>query len=160
MKKYAILSVSDKRGIVEFGAGLVKAGYELLATGNTAKKLRENSVDCSEVSDFTGSAEIFEGRVKTLHPKIFGGILMRRDRKNDLADAEKNEISPVDVVCVNLYPFPEVVKRTDIDLQTKLENIDIGGPSLIRAAANNFKDVCVVTDTDPYDSLLTEMNAG
>ncbi len=159
MKKYALLSVSDKSDIVEFAAGLQKFNYKILATGNTAKLLRENKIDCTDVSDFTGFPEVFDGRVKTVHPKIFGGILLRRGNENDIKQAEENNISPIDIVCVNLYPFPEVVKK-DVPLQEKIENIDIGGPSLIRAAAKNFKDVSVLTNPNQYAPFLEELQNG
>ncbi len=154
MKKLALISVSDKTGIVGFAKSLVDLNYEILATGNTARIIKENGIDCTEVQDYTDFPEIFSGRVKTLQPKIFGGILMRRDDPSDIAEAEKNEVFPIDIVCVNLYPFPEVVKRDDIDLQTKIENIDIGGPSLIRAAAKNYKYVSVLTNPKQYDEFL------
>ncbi len=160
MKKFAIISVSNKDGIVELGQGLSEKGYSILATGNTAKVLMSNGIECTEISDLTGFPEIFSGRVKTLHPKIFGGILMRRDYEEDKQQAEANDISPIDVVCVNLYPFPEVVKRKDISLEEKIENIDIGGPSLIRAAAKNYKYVSVLTDPSQYDDFLNELNEG
>jgi len=160
LKKLALLSVSDKTNILDLANGLVRNGYELLATGNTAKLLIENSIPVIKIEDFTSFPEIFDGRVKTLQPTIFGGILMRRDFENDLAQAEANNILPIDIVCVNLYPFPEVVKRDDIDLQTKIENIDIGGPSLIRAAAKNYKYVTVLTDPEQYSRFLTELDKG
>ncbi len=159
MKKFAILSVSDKTGIAEFAESLVNFGYEIIATGNTAKVIREKGIECKDVSDLTGIPEIFEGRVKTLHPKIFGGILFRRDNVQDKSEATENGIEPVDIVCVNLYPFPEVVKK-DVSLQEKIENIDIGGPSLIRAAAKNYKFVSVLTNPAQYDSFLNELNSG
>jgi phosphoribosylaminoimidazolecarboxamide formyltransferase/IMP cyclohydrolase len=122
--------------------------------------IRENQIDCTEVEDLTKFPEIFSGRVKTLQPKIFGGILMRRDEDQDLKEAEANDILPIDLVVVNLYPFPEVVNRTDIDLQTKIENIDIGGPSLIRAAAKNYKFVSVVTNPNQYSRIVDELKEG
>lgn len=158
--KLAIISVSDKSNIVEFAGSLVSAGYEILATGNTAKVLMENSISCTEISNFASFPEIFHGRVKTLQPRIFGGILMRRDNPQDMREAEENSILPIDVVCVNLYPFPEVVKREDLDLATKIENIDIGGPSLIRAAAKNYQFVSVLTDPSQYASFTEELKGG
>lgn len=160
MKKYALLSVSNKNGIVELAKGLSKKGYEILATGNTARIIKKNDVNCTEIADYTSFPEVFSGRVKTLQPTIFGGILMRRDDESDIKEAEANSINPIDVVAVNLYPFPEVVKREDIDLQTKVENIDIGGPSLIRAAAKNYKYVSVLTNPDQYEQFLTEIEDG
>jgi len=127
LKKFALISVSDKTGIVELAQTLLKNHYEILATGKTAKLLIDNSIQCIEISEFTSFPEIFSGRVKTLNPKIFGGILMRRDNKEDITQAEENGILPIDIICVNLYPFPQVVNRTDISLEEKIENIDIGG---------------------------------
>jgi len=160
LKKYALLSVSDKTGLVEFGRGLSELGYNLLATGNTAKALKNGGLDCTEISEYTNFPEIFSGRVKTLQPQIFGGILMRRDNDSDKKEAEENNVFPIDIVCVNLYPFPKVVNRTDISVDEKIENIDIGGPSLIRAAAKNFKYVSVLTDPAQYDDFLEELSTG
>ena len=156
MKKKALIRVSDKTGIVEFAGSLVKMNYEILATGNTAKILKENNIDCFEISLYTGSPEIFHGRLKTLHPKIFGGILYRRDVESDIQQAEENQIDPIDIVCVNLYPFAKVVTQ-DVDQQTKIENIDIGGPSLIRAAAKNFKFISVLTNPSQYNEFINEL---
>lgn len=160
MKKFALISVSDKMGIIEFAKELVGLNYEILATGNTAKVIMESKIPCTEISNFTSFPEIFSGRVKTLQPKIFGGILMRRDVANDLKEAIENGIVPIDIVCVNLYPFPEVVHREDLNLETKIENIDIGGPSLIRAASKNYKFVSVITKPDQYSVFLKELKAG
>lgn len=159
MKKKAIISVSDKSGVVDLAKGLVKNNYEILATGNTAKVLVNNNIDCIEISDYTGFPEIFSGRVKTLHPKVFGGILFRRTNKDDILQANKNDIAPIDVVCVNLYPFAEVVVKEDVDEETKIENIDIGGPSLIRAAAKNYKFISVLTNPDQYEKYLSELDS-
>lgn len=160
MKKFALISVSDKRNIVEFAQTLNQYNYQILATGNTARLLLENKIDCIEISDYTSFPEIFSGRVKTLNPKIFGGILMRRDNPGDIEQAEQNNILPIDIICVNLYPFPQVVNRTDIDLDEKIENIDIGGPSLIRASAKNYNYVSVLTNPDQYDNFLEELKSG
>ncbi len=160
MKKLALISVSDKRNIVEFANKLRKLEYEILATGNTAKLLVENQINCTEISDFTSFPEIFSGRVKTLNPKIFGGILMRRKNSSDIKEAESNGIIPIDVVCVNLYPFPNVVNRKDISHEEKVENIDIGGPSLIRAAAKNYEHVSVLTNPDQYLPFIEELGQG
>jgi phosphoribosylaminoimidazolecarboxamide formyltransferase/IMP cyclohydrolase len=157
LKKYALISVSDKTDVINLASGLVSANYDILATGNTAKYLKENKIDCIEVSDFTGFPEIFDGRVKTLQPKIFGGILMRRDNPSDIKEAEENDIPLIDVVCVNLYPFPKVYKDKNLSLDTKIENIDIGGPSLIRAASKNYKYISVLTDPSQYDDFLTRL---
>lgn len=160
MKKYALISVSDKRNIVEFARELNGLDYEILATGNTAKLLLENKVKCTEISDFTSFPEIFSGRVKTLNPKIFGGILMRRNNPSDIKEAEANGITQIDIVCVNLYPFPNVVNRKDISHDEKVENIDIGGPSLIRAAAKNYEHVSVLTNPDQYSYFIEELVKG
>lgn len=160
MSKYALISVSDKTNVVEFARELNHLNYHIIATGNTYKLLLENAVSCIEIKDFTKFPEIFAGRVKTLHPKIFGGILMRRNHITDHGEAERNDIEAIDIVCVNLYPFPKVVDRDDISLDEKIENIDIGGPSLIRASAKNYKFVSVLTDSSQYSSFLTELKNG
>ncbi|KAF0152837.1 MAG: phosphoribosylaminoimidazolecarboxamide formyltransferase/IMP cyclohydrolase [Ignavibacteria bacterium] len=160
MSKYALISVSDKTNVVEFARELNLLNYQIIATGNTHKLLIENAVSCIEIKEFTKFPEIFEGRVKTLHPKIFGGILMRRNHITDHGEAEKNEIEAIDIVCVNLYPFPKVVDRDDFSLDQKIENIDIGGPSLIRASAKNYKFVSVLTDSSQYSNFLTELRNG
>lgn len=160
MEKYALISVSDKTNIIEFAKKLTSLNYIILATGNTAKLLVENKIECTEIANFTNFPEIFSGRVKTLQPKIFGGILMRRDNPKDKIEAGQNGIVPIDIICVNLYPFPEVVKKTNIDLETKIENIDIGGPSLIRASAKNYQFVSVLTNPSQYDAFLAELSNG
>ncbi|OGU78652.1 MAG: bifunctional phosphoribosylaminoimidazolecarboxamide formyltransferase/IMP cyclohydrolase [Stygiobacter sp. RIFOXYC12_FULL_38_8] len=160
MSKYALISVSDKSNVVEFARELTLLNYQIIATGNTYKLLMDNAVSCIEIKDFTKFPEIFSGRVKTLHPKIFGGILMRRNHLTDHSEAEQNEIEPIDIICVNLYPFPKVVDREDISLEEKIENIDIGGPSLIRASAKNYKYVSVLTDSSQYKSFLEEIKSG
>ena len=123
LKKLALLSVSDKTGIVDLAKSLRNFDYEILATGNTAKILIENEINCIKIEDYTSFPEVFGGRVKTLQPQIFGGILMRRNNKSDLDEAKSNDVYPIDIVCVNLYPFPNVVNRTDISLEDKIENI-------------------------------------
>lgn len=159
MKKLALLSVFDKTGILDFARGLVKNGYDILATGKTFKLLADNKISAVEVKDYTGFPEVFEGRVKTLHPKISGGILMRRNNPKDLEEAGKNKIAPIDVVCVNLYPFKDVAKNKDAELDTLIENIDIGGPTMIRAAAKNFKYVSVLTSPEQYQTFLDELES-
>ena len=160
MTKYALLSVSDKSGLTKLAGALVKNGYYILATGNTAKELKSNGFEVSEISEFTGSPEVFSGRVKTLHPKVFGGILFRRDNLSDHKEAEINGISAIDIVCVNLYPFVKTTENAENDLETIVENIDIGGPSLIRASAKNYKFVSVLTDPIQYDDFINELNSG
>lgn len=160
LKKLALISVSDKTNITNLAARLIKLGYEIIATGNTAKAIEESGTNVTKIESFASFPEIFSGRVKTLQPKVFGGILMRRDNQSDLNEAKANGVFPIDIVCVNLYPFPEVVKRNDIDLQTKIENIDIGGPSLIRAAAKNHQYVSVLTNPIQYENFLNEIENG
>ncbi|NVK56006.1 MAG: bifunctional phosphoribosylaminoimidazolecarboxamide formyltransferase/IMP cyclohydrolase [Alteromonadaceae bacterium] len=158
--KRALLSVSDKTGIVEFATALHDAGVELLSTGGTAKLLAEKGLPVIEVSNYTGHPEIMDGRVKTLHPKIHGGILARRG--TDEAVMAENNIGPIDLVAVNLYPFAATVAKEDCTLEDAIENIDIGGPTMVRAAAKNHKDVTIVVNAADYARVLTEMqsNAG
>lgn len=149
----ALISVSDKSGIVEFALGLEALGFDILSTGGTYKTLKDNGIKVIEVSEFTASPEMFEGRIKTLHPKIHGGILHKRDNANHVEQASKHDIKGIDLVCVNLYPFKETTIRTD-DFEEIIENIDIGGPTMVRSAAKNFKDVLIVTDMNDYDKVL------
>lgn len=152
----ALISVSDKSGIVQFAQGLTGHGVEVLSTGGTYKLLHENGVKVTEVSDYTGFAEMMDGRVKTLHPKIHGGILGRRGTDDEVMAA--NDIPPIDMVIVNLYPFQETVANPDCDLPTAIENIDIGGPTMVRAAAKNHADVGIIVNACDYDAVLNEMN--
>ncbi|WP_414829001.1 bifunctional phosphoribosylaminoimidazolecarboxamide formyltransferase/IMP cyclohydrolase [Alteromonas sp. H39] len=154
--KRALLSVSDKTGIVEFATALNQAGVELLSTGGTAKLLSEAGLPVTEVSAHTGHPEIMDGRVKTLHPKIHGGILGRRGQ--DEAVMEENDIAAIDLVVVNLYPFAATVAKEDCTLEDAIENIDIGGPTMVRAAAKNHKDVTIVVNAKDYAGVLEEMN--
>ena len=154
----ALISVSDKDGVVEFAKDLANLGWEILSTGGTYKLLCENGVNAVEVSAYTGSPEMFEGRVKTLHPKIHGGILHKRDDKNHAEQAVKHGIGGIDLVCVNLYPFKQTTIRTD-DFDEIIENIDIGGPAMVRSAAKNFKDVLIVTDILDYDLVIEKIKA-
>jgi len=156
----AILSVSSKAGIVEFARGLVELGAEIYSTGGTAAALVQAGLPVRSVSDLTGFPEILEGRVKTLHPAVYGGILARRDVPEHMAQLAQQGIGTIDLVAVNLYPFVQTVSRPDATLADALENIDIGGPSLIRAAAKNFKDVVVVVDPGDYTSVLEALRAG
>jgi len=155
--KRALLSVSDKTNIVEFARGLTTLGVEILSTGGTAKLLADNGIDVIEVSDYTGFPEMMDGRLKTLHPKIHGGLLGRRG-VDDQAMAEHG-IGPIDLLVVNLYPFEATVAKPDCDLATAIENIDIGGPTMLRAAAKNHADVTVVVDAGDYDTVLNELRA-
>lgn len=154
----ALISVSDKDGVVEFAKDLANLGWEILSTGGTYKLLCENGVNAVEVSAYTGSPEMFEGRVKTLHPKIHGGILHKRSDKNHAEQALKHGIGGIDLVCVNLYPFKQTTIRTD-DFDEIIENIDIGGPAMVRSAAKNFKDVLIVTDILDYDLVIEKIKA-
>ncbi|ACB76462.1 bifunctional phosphoribosylaminoimidazolecarboxamide formyltransferase/IMP cyclohydrolase [Opitutus terrae] len=160
MAKLALLSVSDKRGLADFAAALVKQhGFTLLSTGGTAKLLAEKGLPVTEVSQHTGFPEIMEGRVKTLHPKIHGGLLCRRDKAEHLAQAARNEIALIDLVVVNLYPFEETVAKPHVTLEEAIENIDIGGPSMLRSAAKNHESVTVVCDPADYDAVLAAFAA-
>ena len=160
MEKLALLSVSDKRGLVEFASALVnRFGYRILSTGGTAKLLAERGLPVTEVSQHTGFPEIMEGRVKTLHPKIHGGLLCRRDKPEHLRQAEANEIALIDLVVVNLYPFEQTVARRGVAFEEAIENIDIGGPSMLRSAAKNHESVTVVCDPADYDPVLKAMDS-
>ncbi len=153
----ALISVSDKTGVVDFARDLAAKGVEILSTGGTAALLTDNDVPVIEVSDYTGFPEMMAGRVKTLHPRIHGGILGRRGV--DEVVMRENGIRPIDLVVVNLYPFERTVANPSCDLPTAIENIDIGGPTLLRAAAKNHADVTVVVDASDYPRVLAEMEA-
>ncbi|MDO9239987.1 MAG: bifunctional phosphoribosylaminoimidazolecarboxamide formyltransferase/IMP cyclohydrolase, partial [Methylicorpusculum sp.] len=144
----ALISVSDKTGIIDFCRSLSASGIELLSTGGTAKLLSEQGIPVIEVSDYTDFPEMMDGRVKTLHPKIHGGILGRRGIDDQIMAA--HDIQPIDMVVVNLYPFAQTIAKPDCDLETAIENIDIGGPTMIRAAAKNHNDVAVVVNPEDY----------
>jgi len=154
--KRALISVSDKAGIVEFARELAEKGVEILSTGGTCKLLADNGINVTEVSDYTGFPEMMDGRVKTLHPKIHGGILARRGIDEEIMSA--NEIQAIDMVVVNLYPFAATVANPDCKLEDAIENIDIGGPTMVRSAAKNHKDVTIVVNASDYSRILTEMN--
>lgn len=156
----ALISVSDKTGLVELARGLHALGVEILSTGGTAKALTAAGIPVVSVSDFTGSPEILDGRVKTLHPKIHGGLLGRRDDATHREQMAKNAIKPIDLVVVNLYPFEATVAKPGCTLEDAIENIDIGGPSMIRSAAKNHHDVAVVVDPADYGAVLDEMQRG
>lgn len=155
----ALLSVSDRTGLADLGKSLVEAGFELVSTGGTGQHLADAGLPVTQVADLTGSPEILDGRVKTLHPKIHGAILARRDLDSHLAELTEHGIGPIDLVAVNLYPFVETVTGTDATLEEALENIDIGGPTLLRAAAKNFPDVLVMVDPDDYGWLGQRLEA-
>jgi phosphoribosylaminoimidazolecarboxamide formyltransferase/IMP cyclohydrolase len=154
----ALLSVSDKRGIVDFARGLDELGVELVSTGGTAAELSGAGIPVRAIDDFTGFPEIMDGRVKTLHPRLYAGLLARRDEDAHLQAAAEQEIEPVDLVCVNLYPFEQTVARPDAGEEQVIENIDIGGPTMIRAAAKNHAFAAVVVDPDDYQRVLAELS--
>lgn len=153
----ALFSVSDKRGIVEFASSLKQLGWEIIATGGTMRTLRDAGLEVTNISDVTGFPEICDGRVKTLHPKIHGALLGRRDLPDHMRQLEANGIVTIDMVVVNLYPFEATIAREDVTLEDAVENIDIGGPSMLRSAAKNFRNVTVVCDPDSYGTVLAEI---
>ena len=159
MAKRALVSVSNKTGLVDFVKGLQAAGWEIIATGGTQKLLEESGVKTIGISEVTGFPEICDGRVKTLHPKVHGGLLARRDEPSHLQALEENGISFIDLVCVNLYPFRETIAKEGVSMADAIENIDIGGPSMLRSAAKNYNDVTVVCDPADYNTILAEINA-
>ncbi len=161
MERLALISVSDKTGVVEFAKELVeKFNYTILSTGGTAKLLASNGIACTEVSDYTGFPEMMDGRVKTLHPKIHGGLLCLRANENHMKQASDNNIKMIDLVVVNLYPFEATVAKPDCTLEDAIENIDIGGPSMLRSAAKNHLDVTVVCDSGDYADVLKATEQG
>jgi len=155
--KRALISLTDKSGIEAFAAALVEEGVEILSTGGTAAKLREAGIDVTDVSDFTGFPEMLDGRVKTLHPKVHGGILHQRGNSAHVEQCEQYGIESIDLVAVNLYAFEKTTADPDCSLADAIENIDIGGPTLLRASAKNFKDVTVVVDPADYFRVLEEI---
>ena len=160
MTKRALISVSDKTNIVEFAKGLEKHGFEVISTGGTYTHLKNNGVSCISIEDVTHFPEILEGRVKTLHPKIHGGLLSKRGNELHNKHVAENNIEYIDLVCVNLYPFEATVKKEGVSEEEIIENIDIGGPSMLRSAAKNFNDVAVVTDINDYVKILEELEQG
>ncbi len=151
--KRALISVSDKTGIVEFARKINAAGVEIVSTGGTMKALKAANIPVTYVSDVTGFPEIMDGRVKTLNPYIHGGILAVRDNERHIREMKEHKITPIDMVVVNLYPFKETIAKEGVTLAEAVENIDIGGPAMIRAAAKNFKFVTVVTNPGRYDEI-------
>ena len=151
---YALLSVSNKTGIVDFARSLVDYGYTIISSGGTHAAIHAEGIPVTKVSEYTSSPEILNGRVKTLHPKIHGGILAQRGNPSHDIDREANEIGLIDIVAVNLYPFTETVAKPDVTLEDAIENIDIGGPSMVRSAAKNYKDVAVLTNPHQYGIYL------
>ena len=155
----ALISVSDKTGVVEFAQQLRSLGWEIIATGGTMKLLRDSGLEVINISDVTGFPEICDGRVTTLHPKVHGGLLARRDDESHLAALKENQIEFIDMVCVNLYPFRQTIAKPDVTMEDAIENIDIGGPSMLRSAAKNYKDVTVVCDPIDYAQIIEEIKA-
>jgi len=160
LKRLALISVSDKTGIVEFAQQLVSEfDFEIVSSGGTAKTLLAAGITVTKVSDYTGSPEILGGRVKTLHPRIHGGILARRDRADDQADMEANQVRPFDLIVVNLYPFVATISKPDVTVAEAIENIDIGGPAMLRAAAKNYQHLTVISNPKRYDAYLEELRS-
>jgi phosphoribosylaminoimidazolecarboxamide formyltransferase/IMP cyclohydrolase len=155
----ALISVSDKAGVVEFARGLHERGVEIISTGGTAKALRDAKIPVVDVSEHTGSPEILDGRLKTLHPKVHGGILGMRGNPSHREQMKANGIEPIDLVCVNLYPFEATVAKEGCTLEDAIENIDIGGPTMVRSAAKNHEDVAIVVDHADYGGIIAEMDA-
>lgn len=157
MPKYALLSVYDKAGLVEFAKVLTETGYEIISTGGTAQTLRLAGIASIDISELTGFPEMMDGRVKTLHPKVHGGLLHLRDNPSHLAQAADHGISAIDLLAVNLYPFEQVTLKPDVSLAVAIENIDIGGPAMLRSAAKNYRSVTVITNPDDYDGVAKEL---
>ena len=159
MKKVerALISLTDKSGIEGFARALTELGVEILSTGGTAKKMRENNIPVTDVSEFTGFPEMLDGRVKTLHPLVHGGILNQRENPDHQQQCQKHGIQPIDIVAVNLYAFEKTVADPNCGLADAIENIDIGGPTLLRASAKNFRDVTVIVDPADYPQVLAEI---
>ncbi len=161
MKKIerALISLTDKAGIEEFARQLEELGVEILSTGGTAKKMRESGIKVKDVSEFTGFPEMLDGRVKTLHPKVHGGILAQKSNPEHLAQMAAHGLLPIDLVAVNLYAFDKTVAKEGCTLADAIENIDIGGPTMLRAAAKNYRDVTVLVDPADYPQVISEMRA-
>ena len=157
---YALLSVSNKEGITDLARSLVDYGYTIISSGGTHKVISEADIPVMKVSEYTESPEILSGRVKTLHPKVHGGILARRGDPNHAIDMKSNGIEFIDVVAVNLYPFKETVAKPDVTWDDAIENIDIGGPTMVRSAAKNHKDVSILTSPNQYDEFLVALDQG
>ena len=157
---YALLSVSNKEGITDLARSLVDYGYTIISSGGTHKVISEADIPVMKVSEYTGSPEILGGRVKTLHPKVHGGILARRGDPNHDIDREANGIGLIDIVVVNLYPFKETIAKPDVTWDDAIENIDIGGPTMVRSAAKNHKDVSILTSPNQYDEFLVALDQG
>ncbi|MDP3142940.1 MAG: bifunctional phosphoribosylaminoimidazolecarboxamide formyltransferase/IMP cyclohydrolase, partial [Candidatus Omnitrophota bacterium] len=155
--KRALISVSDKTGIIELARGLQEFSVEIISTGGTAKMIKDAGIPVIEVSEYTGFPEMLDGRVKTLHPKIHGGLLAVRDNPEHMKQLEAHKIGLIDMVVINLYPFEKVIQKKDVKLEEAIENIDIGGPSMLRSAAKNFRSVAVICNPSRYKDILQEM---
>src|SRR5678816_1748901 len=153
----ALLSVSDKTGLIEFAKALAGHGVELVSTGGTAKAIAAAGLPVKDVSELTGFPEMMDGRIKTLHPKVHGGILSIRDNPQHQSAMEKHGILPIDLVCINLYPFEQTISRSNVTLEEAIENIDIGGPAMIRSASKNHRFVLVVTSPERYEKVLGDL---
>src|ERR1700760_561155 len=153
----ALISVSDKAGIAHFARALEKQGVDIISTGGTAELLRKNKIPVRDISNFTGFPEVLEGRVKTLHPRVHGGLLYKRENPQHVAQAKECGFEPIDLVVVNLYPFEETIAKPGVTLAQAIEQIDIGGPSMIRSAAKNYQSVTVVVDPADYEVVLANM---
>lgn len=153
----ALISLTDKSGIEGFAKELEDLGVEILSTGGTAKKMRDQGIKVMDVSEFTGFPEMLDGRVKTLHPKVHGGILAQKTNPDHLAQMEKHDLKPIDIVAVNLYAFEKTVADPNCSLANAIENIDIGGPTMLRSSAKNFQDVTVIVDPEDYPQVLSEI---
>src|SRR4051812_16857292 len=156
----ALLTTSDKRGLVDFARGLAELGVEIVSTGGTASELAAEGIETRSVEDYTGFPEILDGRVKTLNPRIYAALLAVRSNSEHVGTLAEHEIEPIDLVCANLYPFERVSSRRGVEDREVIENIDIGGPTLIRAAAKNHDFVAVVASPESYDAVLDELRAG
>jgi phosphoribosylaminoimidazolecarboxamide formyltransferase / IMP cyclohydrolase len=155
----AIISVSDKAGIVEFARALSRFDVEILSTGGTAKALREKGIKVKDISEYTAFPEMLDGRVKTLHPKVHGGLLGVRDNPEHVKMMRQHGILNIDMVVVNLYPFEKTVAKEGVTMEEAIENIDIGGPAMLRSSAKNFRDVTVIVDAKDYERVLKDMEA-
>ena len=153
----ALISVSDKTGVAKFARALERQGVDIISTGGTADLLRKEKIPVRDISSFTAFPEVLEGRVKTLHPRVHGGLLYKRGNPKHEAEARECGFEPIDLVVVNLYPFEKTIQKSDVTLAEAIENIDIGGPSMIRSAAKNYESVTVVVDPADYDSVLENM---
>lgn len=157
--KRVLISVSDKTGVADFAKSLSSFGVEFLSTGGTAKMLRDEGMKVTDVSEYTGFPEMMDGRVKTLHPKVHGAFLALRDKKEHVDSMKEHGIIPIDMVIINLYPFKKTIEKPGVSLEEAIENIDIGGPAMLRSSAKNYRSVTVITDPSDYSAVLSEMSS-